>query len=98
MAKKSEIKKNIKFYKKEMEKWEFRILISLILIFLGIIVFYLFYLKVNNWDFTNIEFGTLEFPKLSLLTPFLFCLGFSARQFNYYKKQLDLYKLKYTES
>lgn len=98
MAKKSEIKKNIKFYKKEMEKWEFRILISLIFIFLGIIVFYLFYLKVNNWDFTNIEFGTLEFPKLSLLTPFLFCLGFSARQFNYYKKQLDLYKLKCTES
>ena len=98
MAKKSEIKKNIKFYKKEMKKWEFRILISLILILLGIIVFYLFYLKVNNWDFTNIEFGTLEFPKLSLLTPFLFCLGFSARQFNYYKKKLDLYKLKYTES
>ncbi|MFT6870362.1 MAG: hypothetical protein ACJAXF_001856 [Polaribacter sp.] len=98
MAKKSEIKKNIKFYKKEMKKWEFRILISLILFFLGITVFYLFYLKANNWDFTNIGFVTLDFPKLSLLTPFIFCLGFSARQFNYYKKQLDSYKLKYTES
>ncbi|MFL1013688.1 hypothetical protein [Flavisericum labens] len=98
MAKKSEIKKNIKFYKKELEKWELRILISLVLIFLGITVFYLFYLRANNWDITNIDFGTLELPKLSLLTPLVFCLGFSARQFNYYKKQLDLYKLKYTES
>jgi uncharacterized membrane protein len=95
MAKKSEIKKNIKFYKKELEKWELRILISLVLIFLGITVFYL---SANNWDITNIKFGTLELPKLSLLTPFIFCLGFSARQFNYYKKQLDLYKIKYTES
>jgi uncharacterized membrane protein len=95
MAKENEIKKNIKFYKKELEKWELRILISLVLIFLGIIVFYL---EANNWDFTNIKFGTLEFPKLSPLTPFLFYLGFSAKQFNYYKKQLDLYKLKYTES
>ncbi len=98
MAKKREIKKNIKFYKKEMEKWEFRILISLVLIFLGITVFYLFYLKAYDWNITNIEFGALEIPKLSLLTPFIFCLGFSARQFNYYKKQLDLYKLKSTES
>jgi len=98
MAKKSEIKKNIKFYKKEMEKWELRIFISLILIFLGITIVYLLYLKAYNWDITNTRIGTLEFPKLSLLTPFLFCLGFSTRQFNYYKKQLDLYKLKYTES
>jgi|TARA_B110000967_G_C18656223_1_gene445886 hypothetical protein len=95
MAKKSEIKKNIKFYKKELEKWELRILISLVLIFLGITVFYLFYLRASNWDITNVDFATLELPKLSLL---VFCLGFSARQFNYYKKQLDLYKLKYTES
>lgn len=98
MAKKSEIKKNIKFYKKEMKKWELRTLISIILIFLGIAIFYFLYLKAHNWDITNIEISTLEFPKLSLITPFLFCLGFSARQFNYYKKQLDLYKLKYTES
>ncbi|WP_111710319.1 hypothetical protein [Lutibacter citreus] len=97
MAKKKEIKKNIKFYKKEIEKWELRILVSLILIFLGIIIVYLFYLKAYNWNITNIEFGTLEFPKLSLLTPFIFYLAFSARQFNYYKKQLDLYRLKYTE-
>ena len=98
MAKKSEIKKNIKFYKKEMEKWELRILISLILVFVGISVFYLFYMKAYNWELTNMEVGTLAFPKLSLLTPFFFYLGFSARQFNYYKKQLALYKLKYTES
>ena len=97
MAKKSKIKKNIKFYKKEMKKWELRILISLIIIFSGITIIYLFYLKAYNWNITNIEFGTFEFPKLSLLTPFIFCLVFSARQFNYYKKQLDLYKLKYTE-
>ncbi|MGY0393548.1 hypothetical protein ACW5R3_13450 [Bizionia sp. KMM 8389] len=94
MAKKSEIKKNIKFYKKELEKWELRILISLVLIFLGITVFYL---RASNWDITNIDLGTLELPKLGLLTPLVFCLCFSARQFNYYKKQLDLYKLKYTE-
>ena len=87
MAKKSEIKKNIKFYKKEMKKWELRILISLVLILVGITVFYLFYLKAYDWNIANIEFGALEFPKLSLLTPFIFCLGFSARQFNYYKKQ-----------
>jgi hypothetical protein len=98
MAKKSEIKKNIKFYKKELEKWELRILISLVLIFLGITVFYLFYLRANNWNIKNIDFGTLELPKLNLLSPLVFCLGFSARQFNYYKKQLDLYKLIYTES
>ena len=98
MAKKREIKKNIKFYKKKMEKWEFRILMSLVLIFIGISVFYCFYLKASNWDITSVEFKTLEFPKLSLLTPFIFTLSFSVRQFNYYKKQLDLYKLKYTES
>jgi hypothetical protein len=97
MAKKSKIKKNIKFYKKEMKKWELRILISLIIIVLGITIVYLFYLKEYNWNITNIEFGTFEFPKLSLLTPFIFCLVFSAKQFNYYKKQLDLYKLKHTE-
>jgi len=97
MTKKATIKKNIKFYKKELEKWELRILRSLVLIFIGITVFYLFYLRANSWDITNIDFGTLEFPKLSLLTPFVFCLGFSVKQFNYYKKQLDLYKLKYTE-
>ncbi|GAA0717812.1 hypothetical protein GCM10009430_15180 [Aquimarina litoralis] len=97
MSKKNEIKKNIKFYKKEMKKWEFRILISLILIFLGISIFYFLYLKAYNWDIKNIEFVTLEYSKLSLLTPFLFGLGFSAKQFNYYKRQLDMYKLKYTE-
>jgi hypothetical protein len=98
MAKRREIKKNIKFYKKEMEKWELIILISLVLIFAGIIVFYYFYLKAYNWDITNIEFGTLEFARISLLAPFIFSLRFSVKQFNYYKKQLDLYKLKYTES
>ena len=98
MAKKSKIKKNIKFYKKEMEKWELRILISLVLIFIGITIFYIFYLKAYDWNIANIDFGDLELPKLSLLTPFIFFLVFSTRQFNYYKKQLDLYKLKSTES
>ena len=98
MSKKSEIKKNIRFYKKEMEKWELRIFISLILIFLGITVFCFLYLKANNWNITSLQINTLELPKLGILTPFIFCLSFSARQFNYYKKQLDLYKLKKVES
>lgn len=98
MSNKSEIKKNIRFYKKEMEKWELRILISLILIFSGIALFCLLYLKANDWNITRLQMNMLELPKLSILTPFIFCLSFSSRQFNYYKKQLDLYKLKKVES
>lgn len=98
MSKKSEIKKNIRFYKKEMEKWELRIFISLILIFLGITIFYFIHLKANNWNIKNLQINTLKLPELGILTPFIFCLNFSARQFNYYKKQLDLYKLKKVES
>ena len=51
MAKKSEIKKYIKFYKKEMEKWEFRILISLILIFFGNYCFLPFIFKSQQLGF-----------------------------------------------
>ena len=98
MSKKSEIKKGVKFYKKEMEKWESRILISLILIFLGIAVFWIIYLKANNWNIIELKINLLELPKLSILAPLFFWLSFSSRQFNYYKKQLDLYKLKNLES
>ena len=85
-------------YKKEMEKWESRILISLILIFLGIAVFWIIYLKANNWNIIELKINLLELPKLSILAPLFFWLSFSSRQFNYYKKQLDLYKLKNLES
>lgn len=97
MAKNKEIIKNTKFYKKEMRKWESRISISLILIMIGIISFLLIYLIINNWQFSNISLKTYDFYKFSLLSPFFFYLTFSVRQFNHYKKQLDLYKLKATD-
>ncbi len=97
MAKKNEISKNTKFYKKEMRKWESRILISLILIIIGIICFYLLHLKINNWEFSNLSLKIYDFSKFSFLSPFVFYLTFSVRQFNHYKKQLDLYKLKATD-
>lgn len=98
MARKSKIKKNINFYNSEMKKWEVRILISLILIILGISIVYFLYLKAYNWDITNTNISIYEYSKFSILSPFIFCLGFSARQFNYYKKQMDLYKLKDIDS
>lgn len=97
MAKKNEISKNTKFYKKEMRKWESRILISLILIIIGIVCFYLLHLRINNWEFSNLSLKTYDFSKFSFLSPFVFYLTFSVRQFNHYKKQLDLYKLKATD-
>lgn len=97
MTKKSKIKKSINFYKKEMKKWEFRIIISLIIIVLEISIVYFLYLKSNNWDISNTNINLYTFSKFSILSPFIFCLSFSARQFNYYKKQMDLYKLKYTD-
>lgn len=97
MAKKSEISTNTKFYKKEMRKWESRILISLTLIIIGIVCFYLLHLRANNWEFSNLLFNTYDFSKFGFLSPFVFYLTFSVRQFNHYKKQLDLYKLKATD-
>lgn len=97
MANKIEIKKNIKFYKREMKKWELRITLSLIPIFLFTSIIFLLYLKAYDWDITNIHISLFEFPKLSIVTPLLFYLSLSVSQFNYYKKQLDLYKLKYTD-
>lgn len=97
MAKKNEISKNTKFYKREMRKWESRILISLILIIIGIVCFYLLHLKINNWEFSNLSIKTYDFSKFSFLSPFVFYLTFSVRQFNHYKKQLDIYKLKATD-
>ncbi|SDF27674.1 hypothetical protein SAMN05421636_1471 [Pricia antarctica] len=97
MAKKSEIRKNTKFYKQEMRKWELRILILLILIIIGIGCFYLLHLKANNWIFSNLPLNTYDFSKLTFLSPFVFYLTFSVKQFNHYKKQLDLYKLKATD-
>lgn len=97
MAKKNEIRKNMKFYKNEMRKWELRIFISLILIIIGILCFYLLHLKINNWEFSNISIKTYDFSKFSILSPFAFYLTFSVRQFNHYKRQLDIYKLKATD-
>ncbi|UPS91855.1 hypothetical protein [Bizionia sp. M204] len=97
MAKKNEISKNTKFYKKEMMKWESRIHISLILIIIGIVCFYLFHLKIDNWEFSKLSIRTYDFSKFSFLSPFIFYLTFSVRQFNHYKKQLDIYKLKATD-
>lgn len=97
MARKSKIKKNIKFYKKKMRKWELRISFSLILIILGVSFFYYLYLEACNWNITNMKINLYEYSKLSILSPFFFCLRFSVSQFNYYKKQMDLYKLKYSD-
>jgi len=97
MAKKNEITKNTKFYKKKMRKWESRILISLIIIIIGIVCFYLLHLSINNWEFSNLSLNAYDFSKFSFLSPFVFYLTFSVRQFNHYKKQLDLYKLKATD-
>ena len=97
MAKKKEINKNTKFYKNEMRKWESRISISLILIMIGIISFLLIFLKMNNWEYSIISLEAYDLFKFSFLSPFIFYLTFSVRQFNHYKKQLDLYKLKATD-
>lgn len=97
MAKNKEINKNTKFYKKEMRKWESRISISLTLIMIGIMSFLFIFLKMNDWEFSNITLETYDLFKFSFLSPFVFYLTFSVRQFNHYKKQLDLYKLKATD-
>lgn len=97
MAKNKEINKNTKFYKKEMRKWESRISISLTLIMIGIMSFLFIFFKMNNWEFSNITLETYDLFKFSFLSPFVFYLTFSVRQFNHYKKQLDLYKLKATD-
>ena len=68
MVKKKEISKNTKFYEKEMRKWESRILISLILIIIGIVCFYLLHLKINNWEFSNLSIKTYDFSKFSFLS------------------------------
>jgi hypothetical protein len=97
MAKNKEINKNTKFYKKEMRKWESRISISLALIMIGIMSFLFIFLKMNDWEFSNITLEIYDLFKFSFLSPFVFYLTFSVRQFNHYKKQLDLYKLKATD-
>ena len=97
MAKNKEINKNTKFYKKEMRKWESRISISLTLIMIGIMSFLFIFLKMNDWEFSNITLEAYDLFKFSFLSPFVFYLTFSVRQFNHYKKQLDLYKLKATD-
>ena len=97
MAKNKEINKNTKFYKKEMRKWESRISISLALIMIGIMSFLFIFLKMNDWEFSNITLEVYDLFKFSFLSPFVFYLTFSVRQFNHYKKQLDLYKLKATD-
>lgn len=97
MAKTKEINKNTKFYKKEMRKWESRISISLTLIVIGIMSFFFIFLKMNDWEFSNITLEAYDLFKFSFLSPFVFYLTFSVRQFNHYKKQLDLYKLKATD-
>lgn len=97
MAKNKEINKNTKFYKKEVRKWESRISISLALIMIGIMSFLFIFLKMNDWEFSNITLEIYDLFKFSFLSPFVFYLTFSVRQFNHYKKQLDLYKLKATD-
>ena len=97
MVKKNKIKGNIKIYKKEMKKWESRIHISLIFILVGIISFFLFYLKINNWNISNIDFDTKKLYNLNIFSPVVFYLVFSTRQFNYFKKLFVLYRQKNTE-
>jgi hypothetical protein len=97
MAKNSEIQKNIKFYLKEMAKWEFRLIVSLTLIFSLTLIVYLIYLYSNNWDVIGANFEVLSVPNLCISTP-VFYLMFSVKQFNYYKKKVDFYKYKNCQS
>ncbi len=81
-----------------MHKWELRVNASLIIIVSLITCTVLYYLKLSDWDITNIKSDDIEFLKFSIFMPVFYYLTLSTKQFNYYKKQLDFYKLKYTES
>jgi hypothetical protein len=55
---------------------------------IGIMSFLFIFLKMNDWEFSNITLEAYDLFKFSFLSPFVFYLTFSVRQFNHYKKQL----------
>tara|TARA_R100000306_G_scaffold23041_1_gene26392 strand:- start:3619 stop:3957 length:339 start_codon:yes stop_codon:yes gene_type:complete len=92
-----EIKKNVKFYENDMRKWEIRIFITSILLFLGLIGITLFHFSLIGWEINISNFTLFDYLKYTILMPIVFYLNFSVVQFNSFKKEMNLHKLKLIE-
>ena len=94
MANKNEIKKNIRFYRKEKEKWEFRITICVLLLFIGGLVLLVLSIEFDNQNISLVPMDIRDYFRFILLSPILIYLKFSFSQHNSSREQLNLYKLK----
>lgn len=94
MASKNEIKKNIRFYRKEKEKWEIRITICVLLLFFGGLVLQVLNIAFDNQNTSLMPIDLQAYSKFIILSPILIYLSFSFAQHKSSREQLKLYKLK----
>lgn len=94
MADKNEIKKNIRFYRKEKEKWEFRITICILLLFIGGLVLLVLGMGFDNQNNSVVPMDIQGYFRFIILSPILIYLRFSFSQHKSSREQLNLYKLK----
>ena len=94
-----EISKNIRFYYKEMQKWERRIFKTILLFFISIISITIVGLYLNDWSLELVTNDLKDTYKYFLVSPILIYLKFSITQYSSFKKEMNIYRsesVKYT--
>lgn len=91
MGSKNDIKNKEELFKKESFKWEKRVLLSSILIFIIIIALFILQLGQSNWEIGQLDLN-LSFYLRSLITsPIIFYLFFSVKQYDKNRKLYNEY-------
>ncbi|MFT5890022.1 MAG: hypothetical protein ACI9Y7_000110 [Dokdonia sp.] len=94
-----EISKNIKFYYKEMQKWEKRVIQTSIILFFSITIITIIGLFLNDWSLELVSDQLQDTYKYFLVSPIAIYLRFSIIQYSSFKKQMNTYRsgsVKYT--
>ena len=96
MGLKSDIKKKEEYYKREIQKWEVRILISVFVLLLFMIALFILQLELCQWKLELINFQLGFYLRFLLTSPIIFYLLFSTKQYGKNRKIFNQYTNKLT--
>jgi hypothetical protein len=96
MGLKSDIEKKGDFYKKETQKWETRILISVVVLLLFLIALFILQLGLCQWKLELLNLQLSFYLRFLLTSPIIFYLSFCIKQHEKNRRIFNQYSDKST--